>query len=245
VMNTDNMTLSGETIDYGPCAFLEAYDPATVFSSIDHHGRYAYGQQAGIARWNLARLAETLLPLINQDVDRAVQAATAVIDAFPKHHAAHWLRIFRTKLGLDESGEAAEDRALIDDFLVLLSHNRLDFTLACRALFDAAAGHPARLASLMDSVEGFPVWQGRWQARQPTRSPAALAAMQQANPCYIARNHHVEAALAAAVDHNDLAPFERLLAVIQSPFDERPADAAYGQPASSEFTDHYMTFCGT
>ena len=245
VMNTDNMTLSGETIDYGPCAFMEAYDPAAVFSSIDHHGRYAYGQQAGIARWNLARLAETLLPLIDPDSDRAVQAATAVIDAFPKHHAAHWLRIFRTKLGLDESGEAAEDRALIDDFLVLLSHNRLDFTLACRALFDAAAGHPARLASLMDSVEGFPVWQGRWQARQPTRSPAALAAMQQANPCYIARNHHVEAALAAAVDHNDLAPFERLLAVIQSPFDERPADAAYGQPASSEFTDHYMTFCGT
>ncbi|MBF1166101.1 MAG: YdiU family protein, partial [Dechloromonas agitata] len=245
VMNTDNMTLSGETIDYGPCAFMEAYDPAAVFSSIDHHGRYAYGQQAGIARWNLARLAETLLPLIDPDSNRAVQAATAVIDAFPKHHAAHWLRIFRTKLGLDESGEAAEDRALIDDFLVLLSHNRLDFTLACRALFDAAAGHPARLASLMDSVEGFPVWQGRWQARQPTRSPAALAAMQQANPCYIARNHHVEAALAAAVDHNDLAPFERLLAVIQSPFDERPADAAYGQPASSEFTDHYMTFCGT
>ncbi len=245
VMNTDNMTLSGETIDYGPCAFMEAYDPAAVFSSIDHHGRYAYGQQAGIARWNLARLAETLLPLIDPDSDRAVQAATAVIDAFPKHHAAHWLRIFSTKLGLDESGEAAEDRALIDDFLVLLSHNRLDFTLACRALFDAAAGHPARLASLMDSVEGFPVWQGRWQARQPTRSPAALAAMQQANPCYIARNHHVEAALAAAVDHNDLAPFERLLAVIQSPFDERPADAAYGQPASSEFTDHYMTFCGT
>ena len=245
VMNTDNMTLSGETIDYGPCAFMEAYDPATVFSSIDHHGRYAYGQQAGIARWNLARLAETLLPLIDPDSDRAVQAATAVIDAFPKHHAAHWLHIFRAKLGLDESGEVAEDRALIEDFLVLLSHNRLDFTLACRALFDAAAGHPARLSNLMASAEDFPAWQNRWQARQPARTPAALAAMQQANPCYIPRNHHVEAALAAAVEHNDLAPFERLLAVVQSPFDERPADAAYAQAAPNGFTDSYMTFCGT
>ncbi|MFN4326489.1 MAG: protein adenylyltransferase SelO [Azonexus sp.] len=245
VMNTDNMTLSGETIDYGPCAFMEAYDPAAVFSSIDHHGRYAYDQQAGIARWNLARLAETLLPLIAPDSDRAVQAATAVIDAFPKHHAAHWLRIFRTKLGLDESGEAAEDRALIDDFLALLHHHRIDFTLACRALFDAATGQADRLTRLMARVEDFPVWQGRWQARQPTRSPTLLAAMQRANPCYIPRNHQVEAALAAAVDDNDLAPFERLLAVIQSPFDERPADAAYSQPAPVGFTDYYRTFCGT
>src|SRR5574343_845816 len=123
VMNTDNMTLSGETIDYGPCAFMESYDPSTVFSSIDSGGRYAYGKQAGIARWNLARLAETLLPLIDDDIERAVHAATSVIDAFPERHATHWLAVFRAKLGLDDTGDAEADRTLIDDFLLILKHN--------------------------------------------------------------------------------------------------------------------------
>jgi uncharacterized protein YdiU (UPF0061 family) len=245
VMNTDNMTLSGETIDYGPCAFMETYSPSTVFSSIDSAGRYAYGKQAGIARWNLARLAETLLPLIDADTERAVQAATAVIDALPERQAAHWLRVFRAKLGLDESGDAEADRVLIDDFLLVLKHNRLDFTVAFRALFHAAAGDATRLDALMAEATDFADWRGRWQARQLTRPADLLSAMKRANPCYIPRNHRVEAALDAAVDHNDQAPFERLLAIIRAPFDERPADAEYAEPAPTEFTTTYMTFCGT
>ncbi|MBL8428622.1 MAG: YdiU family protein [Dechloromonas sp.] len=249
VMNTDNMTLSGETIDYGPCAFMEAYNPSAVFSSIDSGGRYAYGKQAGIARWNLARLAETLLTLIDTDDNRAVQAATAVIDALPERQAVHWLRVFRAKLGIDENGyfgRAAEsDRILIDDFLRILKHNRLDFTVAFRALFHAASGDPTRLNVLMSSAPDIAEWHSRWHARQPTRPAELLTAMQHANPCYIPRNHRVEAALDAAVDDNNLAPFERLLAAIQSPFDERAADAEYAEPAPAEFTASYMTFCGT
>ena len=245
VMNTDNMTLSGETIDYGPCAFMETYSPGTVFSSIDSAGRYAYGKQAGIARWNLARLAETLLPLIDTDTERAAQAATAAIDALPERQAAHWLRVFRAKLGLDEAGDAEADRALIDDFLHLLKPNRLDFTVAFRALFHAASGDITRLKALLTNATDFADWHGRWQARQPARPADLLAAMRHANPCYIPRNHRVEAALDAAVDDNNLAPFEHLLAVIQSPFDERAADAEYAEPAPSEFTTSYMTFCGT
>ncbi|MBS1139354.1 MAG: hypothetical protein H6R13_807 [Proteobacteria bacterium] len=245
VMNTDNMTLSGETIDYGPCAFMETYSPGTVFSSIDSAGRYAYGKQAGIARWNLARLAETLLSLIDSDADRAIKLATAAIDAFPEQHAAHWLRVFRAKLGIDETGDAEADRQLIDDFLLTLKHNRLDFTVAFRALFDAAAGNAARLQTLLAEATDFTDWQSRWQARQSERPSELLAAMQRANPAYIPRNHQVEAALDAAVEDNNLQPFERLLAVIQSPFDERAADAEYCEPAPTEFTTTYMTFCGT
>ena len=245
VMNTDNMTLSGETIDYGPCAFMETYSSGTVFSSIDSAGRYAYGKQAGIARWNLARLAETLLPLIDTDAERAVQAATAVIDALPERQAVHWLGVFRAKLGIDESGDAEADRTLIDDFLRLLKQNRLDFTIAFRALFDAAAGNPSRLDALMGEFSDLADWSARWQARQPARPAELLAALRHATPCYIPRNHRVEAALDAAVDDNNLAPFERLLAVIQAPFDERPANAEYAEPAPTEFTTTYMTFCGT
>ena len=203
VMNTDNMTLSGETIDYGPCAFLETYD------------------------------------------NRAVQAATAVIDALPERQAAHWLRVFRAKLGIDETGDAEADSALIDDFLRILKQKHLDFTVAFRALFHAASGDPTRLNALMTSATDFADWQSRWQARQPTRPAGLLTAMQRANPCYIPRNHRVEAALDAAVDDNNLEPFERLLAVIQSPFDERAVDAEYAEPAPTEFTTSYMTFCGT
>jgi len=245
VMNTDNMTLSGETIDYGPCAFMESYSPGTVFSSIDSAGRYAYGKQAGITRWNLARLAETLLPLIDSDTQRAVQAATAVIDALPERQAAHWLSVFRAKLGIDGAGDAEADCSLIDDFLLILKQNRLDFTVAFRALYDAAASDTERLNTLMADATGFADWHTRWQARQPQRSPDQLATMKHANPCYIARNHRVEAALDAATEHNDLAPFERLLAVIRAPFDARPEDAEYAEPAQTDFTSAYMTFCGT
>ena len=144
-----------------------------------------------------------------------------------------------------EDWYAEADRALIDDFLRILKQHRLDFTVTFRALFDAAAGNAARLNALMAEATDFADWKTRWQSRQPTRLPELLAAMQHANPCYIPRNHRVEAALDAAVDHNDLAPFERLLAVIRAPFEERPADAEFAEPAPTDFTAGYMTFCGT
>ena len=245
VMNTDNMTISGETIDYGPCAFLESYHPRTVFSSIDSQGRYAYGRQASIAQWNLARLAETLLPLIDDNSERAIAAATAIIEAFPERHAACWLAVMRAKLGLDSKGEATADHALADDFLTLLQRGRLDFTNSFRALYDAADGRPQALARLFADNAEFTAWQERWQARQPQRDAALLATMKQANPWLIPRNHQVEAALEAAVDDKDLAPFENLLAAIRSPFDEREADRHYTEPAAAEITASYQTFCGT
>lgn len=245
VMNTDNMTISGETIDYGPCAFLETYHPRTVFSSIDAQGRYAYGRQASIGQWNLARLAETLLPLIDDDSERAIAAATAIIEAFPEHHAGCWLAVMRDKLGLDSKGDATADHALADDFLTLLQRGRLDFTNSFRALYDAAAGRPQALARLFADNAEFIAWQERWQTRQPQRDTALLATMKQANPWLIPRNHQVEAALDAAVDNSDLTPFENLLAAIRSPFDEREADRQYTEPAAPEITASYQTFCGT
>ena len=245
VMNTDNMTLSGETIDYGPCAFLESYHPRTVYSSIDSQGRYAYGRQASIAQWNLARLAETLLPLIDTDMDRAIAAATAVIEAFPERHAACWLTVMRAKLGIDDSGDAETDRALADDFLTLLQRGRHDFTNSFRALHDFADGRPQAFARLFADDPDAAAWQQRWQARQPQRDAALLATMKRANPWLIARNHQVENALEAAVDRNDQAPFDALLAALRAPFDERDTDRHYTEPAAPEITASYQTFCGT
>lgn len=245
VMNTDNMTISGETIDYGPCAFLESYHPRTVYSSIDSQGRYAYGRQASITQWNLARLAETLLPLIDTDMDRAIAAATAVIEAFPERHAACWLTVMRAKLGIDDSGDAETDRALADDFLTLLQRGRHDFTNSFRALHDFADGRPQAFARLFADDPDAAAWQQRWQARQPQRDAALLATMKRANPWLIARNHQVENALEAAVDRNDQAPFDALLAALRAPFDERDTDRHYTEPAAPEITASYQTFCGT
>ncbi len=244
VMNTDNMAIAGETIDYGPCAFMEAYHPRTVFSSIDSGGRYAYGRQAAIAQWNLVRFAETLLPLIDADAERAVAAVTAVLDAFPGRHAAAWLGVMRAKLGISAEGADDDtDRALADDFLALLQQEGRDYTEAFRALYRLAAGADESAVPIPGA--GFAAWRQRWLARQPDRPASLLAAMQRANPCYIPRNHQVEAALAAAVNDGDLAPFERLLAVLEQPFAERAADAAYAAPAPAEVTARYRTFCGT
>lgn len=245
VMNTDNMAISGETIDYGPCAFIEAYHPRAVFSSIDAAGRYAYGQQASIARWNLARFAETLLPLIDDDADRAVALATEVLDAFPIRHGNYWLAVMRDKLGLAaDAGEEALDRDLAEDFLTLLQRDRVDFTTAFRALYDLAVGK-SDCPPLLDRLAEFAPWQVRWKARQPVRSKEIIEAMRRANPCYIPRNHLVEAALDAAVDNGDLDPFQRLLAVLESPWDAREGDASYAEPAPPEVTACYQTFCGT
>jgi uncharacterized protein YdiU (UPF0061 family) len=258
VMNTDNMTISGETIDYGPCAFMEAYDPQTVFSSIDHGGRYAYGNQPDIARWNLARLAETLLPLMagSEDdaaVQRAVAQATEVIDAFPGLYAAALLRGQRAKLGLFSATAAddAVDMALVEDWLALLHAQSIDFTLGWRHLADAAEGRDAPLRDLFVDRAALEAWLQRWRERCARDDAAGgpgsaerAARMRTASPWIIPRNHRVEEALAAATE-GELAPFERLLAALRRPFDETPDLASYAEPAPAQTTAGYQTFCGT
>jgi uncharacterized protein YdiU (UPF0061 family) len=248
VMNTDNMTLSGETIDYGPCAFMDAYDPGTVFSSIDSQGRYAYGNQPGIAQWNLARLAETLLPLLHDDADTAVALATEVINDFTWHYQHHWQAELRRKLGL--AGEQPDDKRLTQDWLDLLQVQRVDFTLAFRQLAEyARTGAGDTLRALFAEAEPLDAWLVRWQMRSAAGQivePAARAeAMCLANPLYIPRNHLVEAALSAAVEQGDQAPFERLLSVVQRPFDARDGLQDYAVPAPAEAMAGYRTFCGT
>ena len=267
VMNTDNMTISGESIDFGPCAFMEAYDPEAVFSSIDHGGRYAYANQPHIARWNLARLAETLLPLIADEPQRAVERATEVLDAFPGWFEAALRSGQRAKLGLG-SGPHAEpaggddswadpcadgDDALAGDWLDLLHEHRMDFNLAWRHLADAAQGDETRLRALCPQPAALDPWLVRWRTRlaqtdgrEPAASrPETAAAMRRASPWIIPRNHRVEEALAAASDHGDLAPFDRLLQALHRPFDEHPDDAPFAEPAPAAVTACYRTFCGT
>jgi uncharacterized protein YdiU (UPF0061 family) len=244
VMNTDNMAISGETIDYGPCAFMEAFDPATVFSSIDHGGRYAYGNQPRVAQWNLARLAETLLPLFHGETDAAVAAATDVLQSFADRHDEYWAQGMRAKLGLAEG--RPDDRALIDDLLALLHDQRVDFTSCFRALSSSLLGDAARARSLFAEPSAFDAWWDRWRARlsfQASDPQATASAMDRINPIYIPRNHHVEEALAAATA-GDLRPFSRLLDVVAQPFDERPGLDPYAAPAPPSF-GAYRTFCGT
>jgi serine/tyrosine/threonine adenylyltransferase len=248
VMNTDNTTLSGETIDYGPCAFLEAHHPDTVFSSIDHQGRYAYGNQPGIAQWNLARLAEALLPLIDATPDTAVALATDAINAFAARYRQHWLAEQRAKLGLDAQGPEAADQALADDYLQLLARHQVDHTLGFRALSDALRGQPAALQGHFGhGTSELQPWLARWQQRLQAQAQPASAvahAMDRHNPLVIPRNHRVEAALQAASDANDLAPFNALLHDITRPYSP-PANPANAQPAPAHLTAGYRTFCGT
>lgn len=254
VMNTDNMTISGETIDYGPCAFMEAYDPAAVFSSIDHGGRYAYGNQPGIARWNLARLAEALLPLVadaddEAAVQRAVAAATEVIDAFPARFDTAWREGQRAKLGLTaQPAHEAADASLADAFLALLQQGAIDFTLAWRRLADAAEGNEAPLRALFADAAALDAWLPRWRDRcalEAVPQAERAARMRRANPFVIPRNHRVEEALAAAMNEGDLAPFQDLLSALRRPFDEDAPLARYGEPAPAAQTAGYQTFCGT
>ena len=254
VMNTDNMTLSGETIDYGPCAFMDQYNPATVFSSIDEQGRYAYANQSPIANWNLARLAEALLPLLageqNDDQDRAVEKAMEILEPFQQRYEHYWLRGMRLKLGL--ARDEADDLALARDFLAGMEGQGVDFTKAFRCLADAAEAVDATregwLRKLYADDTALNAWLPRWRARQNVESvvPAQRAqAMRAVNPVYIPRNHRVEEALAAAVDVGDYAPFEKLLTVLQQPFEEKTEFSAYADPAPASESAGYQTFCGT
>jgi uncharacterized protein YdiU (UPF0061 family) len=240
VMNTDNMAISGETIDYGPCAFMDTYDPATVFSSIDHGGRYAYGNQPLIAQWNLARLAETLLPLFGDDTDTAVASATDVLSSFSERYRAYWQVGMRAKLGLTRADDA--DQELFDDLFTVMREQAADYTSSFRNLEAVAIGDETR-----SIATAFQPWIDRWLARlaKEGRAPAAVASdMRATNPVYIPRNHLVEEALEAATA-GDLAPVERLLEVVSKPFEERPEWDRYAQPAPVSFGRYYQTFCGT
>jgi uncharacterized protein YdiU (UPF0061 family) len=228
VMNTDNMAISGESIDYGPCAFMEGYAPGTVFSSIDHQGRYAYANQPLILGWNLARLAETLVPLLDPVPERAVEIANDRLGGIAARYQAEWLAVMRAKLGL--VGADAGDAALAEDLMAAMPG--ADWTLTFRRLAD-----PGALRALFPDFTRMAAWLPRWQTRAGEGAAQRIA---KANPAVIPRNHQVEAALAAATT-GDMAPFHALLAAIQTPFRE---NEAYGLPAPTGFGP-YVTFCGT
>ncbi len=242
VMNTDNMAISGETIDYGPCAFMDVYDPATVFSSIDSFGRYAYANQPRIAHWNLARLAETLLPLIDPDEARAIAGATEILQEFQAKFEAFQLAGLRGKLGLHRAEEG--DARLAQNLLELMQAGKADFTLVFRRLSTPEASRSAR--ELFENPADFDNWWTDWQqrlAREPMDQARCCAAMRQVNPAFIPRNYRVEAALAAAVE-GDFRPFHALLAVLQRPFEDQPGNEHYAQAPPPSDTA-YRTFCGT
>ncbi|WP_353649127.1 protein adenylyltransferase SelO [Nakamurella sp. A5-74] len=248
VMNTDNMTLSGETIDYGPCAFLDAYDPTTWFSSIDELGRYAYGRQPAIAEWDLARLGEAMLPLlgddpeVSDDLDTAVAWATGALTSFGALYRAARRARYLAKLGLPQAVTADETDPLIEQLLTLLKQGRVDFTGFFRALTAAASGDDAMLSGLGAPEVELQTWLGQW--RRVGADSIDAAAMAAVNPVYIPRNHLVQEALDAATA-GDLAPFTTLVDVLRDPFVERPGLDRYALPADADFAADFQTFCGT
>ncbi len=240
VMNTDNMAISGETIDYGPCAFLDAYSPGMVFSSIDHQGRYAFANQPRIAQWNLARLAEAVLPLLDADESRAVEKANGVLEMFPTRFREHWLAGMRAKLGLAE--EEPEDAALVDALLEDMQSRPADFTNTFR---DLTMKDPA--AEWDGDTEEFRSWRRRWMERRLRERGAAEATqerMRRSNPAYIPRNARVEVALEAAAKDGDLEPFGKLLDVVRNPFAHDRDLPRYSEPPTPD-TPRYRTYCGT
>jgi len=237
VMNTDNMTISGETIDYGPCAFMEAFDPATVYSSIDTGGRYAYGNQPVVAEWNLARLAEALLPLFADDEEQGIALALESLGAFRVQYSAAWSAGMRAKLGLTDTDDSVTP-PLVDELLALLQASHVDHTSFFRHLSAAARGDAEPARGLFLDLAAFDGWLARWRALGP--DPLA---MDRVNPLYIPRNHLVEEALDSATA-GDLNPPHRLLDAVLSPFDERPGLERYAAPAPEDF-GIYRTFCGT
>lgn len=244
VMNTDNMAVSGETIDYGPCAFLDAYDPATVFSSIDEQGRYAYGNQPGIAHWNLARLAETLLPLVPGDADAVLERMRSVLDTFPERFEQRYLAGARAKLGFVT--KEASDRDLVADLLDRMHQGRADFTGTFASLADVVESGSCHTASSSSAPVTMSDWLEAWRARLARESgtPAETAArLRQVNPVVIPRNHSIEDALVAA-EGGDLGPLERLVEAVRAPFSATKANETFrdGPPSGC---GPYRTFCGT
>lgn len=236
VMNTDNMAVSGESIDFGPCAFLDTYHPGQVFSSIDHGGRYAYGNQPQIGLWNLTRLAECLVPLMAGEEDAAIERVKGALGAYGTRFRAEYLRRFARKLGL--RGEP--DEALLQGLLDAMAEGEADFTLTFRRLTDA----PGAARALFKEAAGFDAWLPRWRARLEAQGGADVAAMRAANPVVIARNHRVEQAIEAAVRRDDLAPFEALVEALQRPFEDDPRHRHLQEPPKAE-ERVLATFCGT
>lgn len=245
VMNTDNMTVSGETIDYGPCAFMDSYNPRQVFSSIDEGGRYAYSNQPLIAQWNLARLAETLIDLVDGSAEPAVAALTAELEQFPGLYEAYWLDCMRAKLGL--TGRDDADGELIRDLLALMARHEADFTLSFRRLSDVVRGDDAAFIGQIGADAGGLDWLERFKARQAREQgdgPTRAAAMDAVNPLIIPRNHKVEEALTAAVQGNDLSLVTRLIDVLADPYTEKPGQEAFVAPDPGH-SRTFRTFCGT
>ncbi|MFS0634358.1 protein adenylyltransferase SelO [Mesobacillus foraminis] len=239
VMNTDNMTISGETIDYGPCAFMDTYNPATVFSSIDTQGRYAYGNQPPIGGWNLARFAESLLALLHEDEDEAVKMAQDAITEYPEIYRSHWLAGMRSKLGL--FNEEEQDEALIKDLLEMMGKHQADFTNTFRSL---TIGKPEGTA--LFGTEEFTKWNERWEerrSRQQQSKEDSSELMRRSNPAVIPRNHRVEEALEAAVKNGDYSVMEGLLKALSKPYNYENENEEYCRPAPTGLP--YRTYCGT
>jgi len=247
VMNTDNMSIAGETIDFGPCAFMDEYDPATVFSSIDHHGRYSYHNQPNIGQWNLARLAECLLPLLDDDTDKAVEQAMESLNGFADRFESAYHEGLLKKLGIEEPRDG--DVELARDLLVAMHENMADFTNTFSGLASAAAD-PSRgddVRRLFSDGAVYDAWAARWRSRLaegPRTQDEIRATMRSVNPVYIPRNHRIEAVIRAAEDHGDFAPFEEMLGVVTRPYEEQPGAAKFAQPPEVHERVR-QTFCGT
>jgi uncharacterized protein YdiU (UPF0061 family) len=245
VMNTNNMSVSGETINYGPCAFMDAYDPGTVFSSIDRLGRYAYGNQPRIAHWNLTRLAETLLPLLDENQDAAVEQAEEALAGFGTAFEQAYFEGLRGKFGL--ASEYDGDVKLINTLLSRMTENQVDFTLFFRALSQAALGDDEPARALFIDPTAFDAWAAEWRlrlAREEQDAQTRRSAMQRVNPAFIPRNHRVEAMIAAAVDRADFDPFRRMLDVLSRPYEDQPGAEDLAQPPLPH-ERVAATFCGT
>ena len=243
VMNTDNMAISGETLDYGPCAFMDTYAPGTVFSSIDRNGRYAYANQPVILSWNLTRFAETLVPLVDPVKDRSIEMLTEAIEQAQPLYETHWLAGMRTKLGL--TTQDPNDLDLVNDLLWVMKDGKADFTLVFRRLSQVLRSDSDAFQNLFNQLGAFEVWARRWRKRleqEGVDAKTVAQAMDRVNPIYIPRNHKVEEALAAAVGHGDMGPFTKLLAVLSHPFDEIAGNEAFAEPVPDP---SYKTFCGT
>lgn len=252
VMNTDNMSIAGETIDYGPCAFMDSYHPSTVFSFIDQMGRYAYQNQPGIAHWNLAQLAQTLLPLIDDDEQTAINYAQEAIDSYPERFEQAYLTGMRSKLGLVEAHD--DDTALIADLLDAMANHKADFTLTFRRLCELSAirtddniEHDNHVRELFDDPSAFDQWVMAWRqrlTREASEDSQRKSAMRCVNPAFIPRNHQVEAVIQAAVKDEDFVPFEKLVSVLANPYNTQPENQKYTIPPQADEIVR-NTFCGT
>lgn len=254
VMNTDNMTISGETIDYGPCAFMDYYAVDTVYSSIDRQGRYAYQNQPSIAQWNLARLAEALLPLFGDDseesINQSIKDATEILEAFPQQYTQYWLTDMRKKIGLQNEEE--DDLSLVNDLLASMAEQQVDYTLLFRQLANVLQDDEQPAVDLFNDATAFKNWITRWKDRLDREASniagnfsESITLMNQTNPIYIPRNHKVEEALEAAVTNDDYSKFEKLIDTLSKPYQLQDGKEEYTQPAAAEFNSLFKTFCGT